>query len=101
MNGMTGGDGTEELDDWLDCECPECGRWFPLGERRCPSCGAVSTCTGGDDNAVDKVPDEPTDRMVADGDVWVEIEDVREEEPRRPTETKSSIGRKLRSLFLR
>ena len=21
------------LDEWLDCECPECGTWFPVGER--------------------------------------------------------------------
>lgn len=101
---MTGGDGTSGLGEWLDCECPECGTWFPVGERRCPGCGATSICT--EDKPLDEMLDELIDEMELDGPEWVEIEappDVQEGTPEagpgEPGGWKAWFGGKLRSFF--
>ena len=103
---MTGGDGTSGLGEWLDCECPECGTWFPVGARRCPGCGAESKWANEDGETIDDVLDELIGEMETDGPDWEAIEgppasreDVPEEEVVEQPGKGGLLGRKLRSLF--
>ncbi len=101
------GDEMTALGEWLDCQCPECGSWFPVVEISCPNCGAGSTCLGCVERPVDEEVDALLDEMETEGSEWVGIEGppaLHEEapgvEPQDPPRRGSSIARKLRSLFM-
>ncbi len=104
---MTGGDGTSGLGEWLDCECQECGTWFPVDARRCPGCGATSKWANEGGETIDDIQDELIGEVGTAGPVWGEIEgpppvpgDVPEEEEAVERSGKGGLlGRKLRSFF--
>ena len=104
--GPPGGEGIAEPGEWLDCECPECGAWFTVGERMCPSCGTGSRWA--DEEPVDRMLDELLDELEAAQveTEWEEIEapvvprrKVRVVVSEEPPVRKRSLGSRLRSLF--
>jgi len=96
-----------EPGEWLDCECPECGAWFTVGERWCPSCGAGSRWAD-EEEPVDRMLDELLDELESAQveTEWEEVEGpvvppakVEVVEPGVLPEKKRSLGSRLRSLF--
>jgi hypothetical protein len=84
------------IGEWVDYECPECGTWFPVDERRCPTCCTKSIWKMDQDELIDEIVDELMEESESPPE---SPEDIEEEEAAERPGKGTLMRRKLRSMF--
>ena len=46
------------MDEDLEYECTECGTYFPVGTKKCPSCGTEFDWEGDEGETIDEILEE-------------------------------------------